>query len=156
MFEIQAERGANIHFAAHENIAAGLLDNAVAGGQAQPRAAAHFFGREKRFEDVFEDFKRNAGAGILHFHQHILAGGDDFVFSGCVEITGKIIDRSDDDVTGTNGELAAIFHRVARIDGEIDNNLFQLSLISLHHAQITAMLHFHLDVFANQSANQVR
>src|SRR6202011_5412334 len=44
--------------------AAGLLDDAIDGGEAKPGALADFFRREERLEDTVDDLGRNAGSGI--------------------------------------------------------------------------------------------
>ena len=57
-----------------EDVAAGLLDDAVDGGEAEPGAAADLLGGEERLEDLLHHLGRHAGAGVAHLDQHIFAG----------------------------------------------------------------------------------
>ena len=52
--------------------AAGLLDDAVDGREAEAGALADFLGREERLEDLVDDLRRNAGAGVGHLDQHVV------------------------------------------------------------------------------------
>ncbi len=51
-------------FAVGIDEAAGLLDDAVDRRQAEAGALADFLGRKERLEDLVDDLRRNAGAGI--------------------------------------------------------------------------------------------
>ena len=52
--------------------AAGLLDDAVDGREAEAGALADLLGREERLEDLVDDLGRDAGAGVGHLDQHIV------------------------------------------------------------------------------------
>src|SRR5690242_18592826 len=60
--------------AIYRNIAAVLLDDPVAGRQAQPGALAALFGGEKRLEQMGLDIGRHTAPRIAHRHQHMWAG----------------------------------------------------------------------------------
>ena len=77
--EIEVEAGADADFGAHENVAASLLDNAVAGGEAKARAGANFLGGEERLENAFDDFGAHAGAGVAHLDEDVVPGEDHVV-----------------------------------------------------------------------------
>ena len=47
-------------------------------------------------------------------------------------------------------------HRVARVDGKVDDDLFELPLIDLGEAEIAAVNELQLDILADQPPQQVR
>src|SRR5438067_7913648 len=53
-------------------------------------------------------------------------------------------------------QRAAAWHRVAGVDGEVDDNLFELPLIDLDEVEVTPMHDLQLDVLADQPAQQMR
>ena len=59
-------------------------------------------------------------------------------------------------VGGADRQRAAARHRVARIDREVDDDLFELALIDLRKAEIAAVHDLQFDILANQPAQQVR
>ena len=60
------------------------------------------------------------------------------------------------DVGGADRQRAAARHRVARVDGEVDDDLFELALVDLGEAEIAAVHELQLDILADQPAQQVR
>src|SRR5262249_8879908 len=58
------ERGALARLGIDIDEAAGLLDDAVDGGEPEARALADLLGRKERLEDLVADVGGNAGAGI--------------------------------------------------------------------------------------------
>ncbi len=52
-----------------EDEAAGLLDDAVDHGEAEPGALADLLGGEEGLEDLVDDLRRDAGAGVLDLEQ---------------------------------------------------------------------------------------
>ena len=65
--------------AVDEDEAAGLLDDAVDGREAEPGAGADLLGREERLEDARQILLGDADAGIGDLDQHIIAGRHDLV-----------------------------------------------------------------------------
>ncbi len=59
-------------------------------------------------------------------------------------------------IGGADRQRSAARHRVARIDGEVDDHLFELPLIDLGETQIAAVNELQLDILADQAAQQVR
>ena len=72
--QIDLERGAAAHFAVDVDVAAGLLDDAVDGGQAQAGALARPLGGEERLEDLRLRGRVHAAAGVAHRQHHVAAG----------------------------------------------------------------------------------
>ncbi len=122
------------------NIAAGLFDDAVDHRQPETRALAYLLGCEERLEYLVHDVGRNTGAGIGHLDQHHVL----MRHVGIIE-TGHFRGR---DVAGAQRQLAALGHRVARIDAKIDQHLLELRQVSLHRPEIAAVFDIELDVGA--------
>src|SRR6185437_16429434 len=129
--QVDRELRALARLAVDENEAAGLLDDAIDRGEAEPGAAADFLGREEWLENPREIFLGDADAGIADLDQHILPRRHD--------LDAAPQRARDGGVGGPDRQHAAIRHRVARIDGEIDDDLFDLALIDLDQAEIAAM-----------------
>jgi hypothetical protein len=117
------ERGALADFAVDIDEAAGLLDDAVDGGEAEAGALADFLGREERLEDLVADLGRDAGTGVGDVDPHVV--GDRHA------LIGRLRRLFGGDVGGAHGELAAIRHGVARIDGEVHDHLLELRDVNL-------------------------
>ena len=54
-------------------------------------------------------------------------------------------------VVGLDGERASVGHRVARVDDEIDDDLFELPSIGANARQVRRCPDHELDVFADRS-----
>ena len=63
--------------------AAGLLDDAVDRREAEPGALADILGGEERLENLVDDVRRDAGAGVRELDQHVVAGRHRLVASAC-------------------------------------------------------------------------
>src|SRR6185437_15666970 len=138
--QVDAHDRALTLLAVGEDEATGLLDDAVDGGKSKSRAAADLLGREERLEDLLHHVGAHAGAGIAHFDQDIFAGGDMLL----AELArGRLID-----IGGADKELAAIRHGVARIDGEVPDNLLELMQVGLDGPEIAPGLELELDILA--------
>ena len=89
-----------------------------------------------------------ADAGVGYFDQHVIAGGHDFVAAphGACLI----------DVSGADRQGAAALHRVARVDRQIDDDLFELALVDLGKTEIAPVHDLELDIFADQAAQEMR
>jgi len=86
------------------NVAADILDDAADYIQAQTRAFANSFGREKRIKNAGKYVGRNSRAVVANFHKY------EIVFTS----------RAD-------GEFAAIFHGVGGVVDEICPNLIKFA-----------------------------
>ena len=71
---------------------------------------------------------RDAGAGILDLHQHVFAERH-----ALVPCSGAVLGA---DVRGTQGELAAERHGIARVDREIDDDLLELADVGLDRPEV--------------------
>src|SRR5205085_11485639 len=77
--EVDREHGALAGRTVDEDEAAGLLDDAVDGGEAEPGAGADLLGREERLEDAHEILLRDAESGIGDLDEDVVAGRHDLV-----------------------------------------------------------------------------
>ncbi len=120
--------------------AAALLDDAVTGGQPKARPLPLGLGGEKRLEKMRLVLFRNSDAGIAHRNADVLS-------RTCCrrDVDGPCINPLDPD-----GDLAAVRHGVARIDQQVDDDLFDLSRISPDESR-AARRGFQFDVFPNEA-----
>src|SRR5262249_17383243 len=126
--------------------AAGLLDNAVHGREAEAGALTHILRGEEGIEDLVDDLGRNAGAGILDLDEDILADRHAFILHLSALIGA--------DIGGAQGQLAATSHGVASIDHEIDDHLLELRQVGLDRPEIALRHHVERDAFADQALQQ--
>ena len=115
-----------------ENIAAGLLDDAIDGGKPEARALADFLGGEERLENPVDDAGRDALAIVAHLDQHVLGGCQQLLAEGRA-LLARDVARADD-------ELSALRHRIAGVDRQIDDRLFELVEVGLHRPEIAPVL----------------
>ena len=141
-----AERGALARFRIHIDEAAGLLDDAIDGRQPKAGALADFLGGEERLEDLVDDVGGNPGAGVgdidpdIIRRRHALVG----------HLRGFIRCQ----IAGLHRQLAAVRHRVASVDREIDDHLLELRDVDLDRPEVAAMHEVEFDLLADQAAQQ--
>ena len=64
--------------------------------------------------------------------------------------------RFEGDVVGAGRQLSAAGHRVAGVDDDVDDDLFELPLIDQNEAEVAVVHQSQLDSLADQAAQQVR
>jgi hypothetical protein len=136
-----------------EDEAARLLDDAVDGREPEAGALADLLGGEERLEDLGEEVRRDAGAGVGDPQRGIVGDRQDLA-AHPAHVFGR-------DGIGLDGEEAAAHrvlgeHRVAAVDGEVDDDLLELARIRTNRTQGTAVLDLELDGLAEQAAQQGR
>ena len=117
--EENVEGGAFAEFGGDNDVATGLFDDAVAGGETEAGAFVATFGGVERFEDVGFGFVGHAGAGIGDGEEDTVTVRDADVGLGEVFFDG--------DVAGADGEFAAGGHGVVGVNNHVDDNLFHLA-----------------------------
>jgi len=121
-----------------------VLDNDGASGEPQAGTAAFGLGGKEGLKYFGLDFFAHAGAGV---------GDGDFDITSRRDIRNLFI------LDGSRIELdhkpAALGHGVARIDGEVDQDLFNLIAIGFDRDGLRAKLNLNADVFAEERTNQV-
>src|SRR5262249_35259945 len=108
--------------------AAGLLDDAVDGGEPEAGALAHLFGREERLEYLVDDRRRDAGAGIDNFNQHVIRRRHTLGVIALALLAG--------DVGRAQRKPAAVGHGITGIHGEVYNHLLELRNVDLDRPEI--------------------
>ena len=141
-----AERRAGARLALAEDIAARLLDDAVDHRQAEAGALADLLGGEERLENLRAHVGRDAVSVVLDFDQHIIGRSDRHLLQAAAFGGGK--------VARAQRDPAALAHRVARVDDEVDDHLLELVEVGLHQPEIAAVHDIELDRLANQPAQQ--
>ena len=129
-----------------ENIAAGLFYNAIHHGEAETGALSDVLGGKKRFEDFVFYFRRDAMSEILDLDCDIIGWNQ-----RCLIETGAF---GRHDIAGPQDDLAALRHRVARIDDQIDEDMLELVDIGLDEPEVAAVAQLEIDFFADKPAHQ--
>ena len=95
------------------DVSARLLDEAEHHAQPKAGAPADLLGREEGFEYPLEQRRRDSGAGVADRDHHVVAGRELAVHARVVFV--------EEHVAGLEREPAAVGHRIARIDCQIEN-----------------------------------
>ncbi len=144
--KIDREGRALAGFGIDEDIAARLLDDAVHRRQAKPCALADILGGEERLEDARLDVGGHAGAAVLDEDRAVIVDRQD------IAVHRAHVRRRH--FAGADGERsprrALGEHRIAAIDCEVDDHLFELAGVSTDGAEIAVMLHLEHDLLADQ------
>ena len=101
-----------------EDVAAGLLDDAVDRGEAEAGAAPDLLRREERLEDLLHHLRRHAGTGVDHLDQHI--------FAGLTRCWPKAPQSRSVTLAVRIASLPPLRHGVARVHGKVDDHLLEL------------------------------
>ena len=141
------ERRAAAVLAVDPDVAAVLLDDAVAGGEAEAGALARRLGREERLEQVARHLLGHAHAGVADREHHVLARQHALVLARVVLV--------ELDVLGLDRQHAAVRHGVARVDHQVHQHLLELRRIEPHAAEAARRDDAQLDVLADDAAQQV-
>ena len=115
------------NFAINPDVAAALLDNAIDHGEAQTRALALLLGGKKGLENARSGF-------FIHASRYRSPPAARMVPAGPPGACG--IFGIQFHITGFNGKFAPLRHGIPGIEGQIDDDLFDLSGISHDPAQL--------------------
>ena len=74
--------------------------------------------REERLEDVRQDLRVDALTGIAHDDGRVVAGREARMRRCRADLDGQVV--------GADRQVAALWHRVARVDDEVHDHLLQL------------------------------
>ena len=125
--QIDFEGGAPARLALDADMTAALFDDAVTGGQPQTCPLPHAPGRKKRLEEARFYIRAHAGAGVRDGQRHVVAR-----FQFRITAHSLLMQR---DVGGFQREFAAFGHGIAGVDGQVHDDLFDLSGVRLHGVQ---------------------
>ena len=109
--------------------------------RAQAGAPPFALGGEERLEHALDQVGLDAHAVVGHADHHVRAGRD--VPHAVGSAHHETIDGHD--------EAPALGHRVAGVDGEVDEDLLQTRRIHLHEPRVTGRLGHQLDVLAQNA-----
>ncbi|MNL11204.1 hypothetical protein D3C87_1320310 [compost metagenome] len=126
-------------------MAATLLDETEHHAQPQPRALAVGFGGEKRLEGLREYLRRHADSRVSHTDLHIVPGHNTFA---CAK---RAIEA---DVVGAEVDGAFALHRIAGVDRQVEDGVFQLIAVDEHRPAINGGGHVDLDGFPQRTLQQ--
>jgi len=145
--EIHGEASAAAGSGIDVDEAATLLDDAVDGGQAKARALAGFLGGEEGLEDAGLGGGVHAVTSVGNGEQNVVTKLDRGMKMRVVVI--------DEEVLRFEGEPAAKGHGVAGVDGEVQENLFELAGVGFDAAERITEAQAEFDVFANETAEKL-
>ena len=118
--EIYPERRPHTWFAIDPDKPAALLDDPIHGRQPETGPLALFLGGVERLKDVWQMFGVDASPRVAHFE------------SGRNHGSGLNVSIIQFHIVSRNRQLATGRHGIARVGGEIHDNLLELHRIELH------------------------
>ncbi len=123
--------------ALYEDVSAGLPDETEDHTQAQTPSLALDACREEGLEDRFEKLGRNSLSSVSHIDPHVLIGDDTHAI--CLVLVREIAVRRG------NRQRAAVGHRVARVDRQVEDRVLQLCAVCGDRPRIEVTAPSHLD-----------
>ena len=135
-------------FAVDFRMSAGLLHEPIDLRQAEAGALAGALGGEERVERLGQHVLGHANSGIADEQSDILARLKVGI-RGSIGIIEKAIRRLD-------GELSAIGHRIARVEGQVDDRILELIGVDEAGPQAPGLHRFDLDRLAQRALQQIR
>ena len=145
--QIELHRGALAGLGFDRDVPAGLLDEAIDLAQPQPRSLAQRLGGEERLERAITHRCGHSRAAVAHRDADIVAGRHVGMRRGKGPIELH--------VRRADNELAAVAHRVARIDRQIDQRTLELPDIGIDRPQPARRIDLEVDGAADRPAQQL-
>ena len=145
--QVDSHRRAVTFLAVDLDVSMRLFDKSVDHAEAEARPLIDVLGGEKGFEHIVQDRGGNAVPGIGHRDQHVIPGSDIAVRAGVFLV--------EDDVAGLDGELAAVRHRVAGVERQIENRIGELAGVDQRARRIAVEHHVDLDVLSERRPQQI-
>ncbi len=127
--------------------AAGLVCKPMHHGQSETAAFAALLGGEERLEDAFQHVRFDARSGVDHADAHEFARFDMRVIKAECRVNAN--------VTRLQSEPAALRHRIACVDRQVENGVFKLSRIHPCMPQIGCEHGVNLDGLAQRTLQQL-
>src|SRR5690606_34208039 len=109
---------------------------------------AQLLGGKERLENLLDDIGRHARARVLDLDQYVVGRRH-----ARVAETGRLRGRY---VARTDGDRAAVRHRIAGIDDKVDDHLLELHEIGLDRPDALRMVDLERDGFPDQPLEQDR
>ena len=127
--------------------AAGAGDDPVDGGEAEAGAFAFALGGEERLEGPLDRLLVHADAGVAHFQADVAARLGVGVHVGVLLVEVGLVDL--------DHQAPAVRHRVASVDGQVDQHLLDLAGIGLDRTAVLAEAGDQLDPLPQRPAQEV-
>src|SRR5205085_5491909 len=140
--KVTAEGSAALRLTVDKNVAATLLYDPVHRRKAEPCALGTFGGKEW-FEDAGLGFTVHAKPGVADSEHDVVACFDRSMRAGEVFVQA--------DVRSLDHQLAAFWHSIARIHGEVHDDLIDLAGVGPHGADRRSRHHNQIDVLADHA-----
>ena len=145
-WQVELEDGSVPGLAVDRDVSAALLGDAVHRGQPEPGALAHLLGGEEGLEDVRLDLGGHAVAGIADREHDVGARLDLGMGPGVGLVQGH--------VAGRERQPAPVRHRVAGVDGQVEQDLLDLPRVGLDAPGGRIERGRDLDVLADHATQQ--
>ena len=126
--QIELDRGSPTDLAVDVDVALRLADEAIDHAEAEATSLADPLGREEGLEHLLEVSRRNADARVGDL-DHRIASRHRFGIH-------RNVSGIQDDVARLDQQFAAVRHRIARIEAEIDQRGLELGAIDMDDAEI--------------------
>ena len=145
--QVEVDGRAFAHHRMDAGVAARLAGETIDHRQTQAGALSDRLGGEERVEGLGQGLGRHAGAVVRDAHHHVLAGSDIGVHGRVtrVELTRRRL----------HADHAAARHRVARVDGQVEQGVLDLVAVGLDGRQSGLQQQFELDVLADAAPEHV-
>ena len=140
-------RGSMPRLAVDDGATARLLGKAVHHGESQAAAFTHFLGRVERLEDVVQNLGGHADASVGDRQDHIFTRAQ-FPLARHIAFVQGLVGGRDD-------QLAAIRHGISRIDGQVQQGVFHLTMICQCVPQARRRVDSNLDGLAEGALQQM-
>ena len=140
--QINLEAGSAVGFAIHPDVAAALFHNSVYRRETKSSSLSFFLRRKEGFENVRLRFGVHTAA--------IVGNREHYVFAGRQHGRGPRIGGIQIDIRSLDCQATALRHRVARINGEIQDHLLDLAAVGLDQAHVGSGRGLQLNVLADQ------
>src|SRR5713101_6512374 len=125
--QVDRERSSTTDRALKRNMAPVLLDDSVDRGQTESCPLANILRREKWIEDARHGARVHPGAGVSYRQPHVRP-------DCCSRVLARV-GTIHLDVGSLDSEPAPLRHRIARICGQVHENLLELGGIGLDAAE---------------------
>ncbi|GJD67564.1 hypothetical protein MMMDOFMJ_0480 [Methylobacterium gnaphalii] len=130
------------------DVPVGLPDEPENLAESEPGALADLLGGEERLEGLGGHLRRHAGPGVCDGDHHVLALRDAEIVGGVALVDMRI--------GGLDGQPAAGGHRVARVDGEVQERALELVRIGPGAPEAARLHRLDLDRLAERAPQQLR
>ena len=155
--EIDVEAGPLARLALDGDGAAALGHDTEDRRQPQPGPLADSLGREERLEDMRAHLIVHPDSAVLNRESQVVAGLEPLLGREEVQATdlGAVLRLrvvlGHDHPRRLDGELAAVGHRVPRVDAEVEDDLLDLTGVGEDRSKLLTELDLELDVLADQA-----